>query len=241
MPFIYECNPAYFEILPKEGIISPNSSIIMQGNLRGDFFKNIQSEEKVYLISKLDTVKLQVVEYKSINDYSQVFFKPTKILKSRQTYFLYIKGEYNPFSDEGNYSTWVNQNSRWTTSIDIDTTPPKVIKQAKLKNKHSNYFAGGGYNYVAKFSIDYSDLNKTLALVQLKNEKNNEIKELYVPIVDSMISVSGSVCLNKFKLTSDIVFKARFKLIDYSLNQSIEWSEWQEFEFDNPFPKIIEK
>lgn len=236
----YECDPAYFQILPKEGKISQNSSILMEGNLKSDFFKKIQSEKKVFLINKIDTIELKVSEFNQIDDYHQIFFKPTQILEENQTYFLYIKDEYNPFSDEGNYSTWSNQPDRWRTMIKTDTTPPKFLKQIKQVDKFSNRFSGGGYSYVVKFSVESTEMNRTLALVQLQ-EENKNIKELFIPIEDTTIVVSGNICLNKFNLISDKIYKVRFKLMDYSLNKSNEWSDWQEFKFDNPFPKIIDK
>lgn len=247
---LYECDPIFFEINPTNNIISKNGFIIIESNTKGDLFQSLNLDEKLFLIKvnrqainnnayHHDTIKLEIAKRSKIGNYNQLIIKTNKVLEANKLHCLFIKDEYDPFQMSKNSSIYSDKRYCWITSIDSDTIAPLLKKQVKQIQKYSNYFLGGGVSYIVKFQCYYEEANLFGAHVQLKND--NDIKELFVPIKDSILTIGGNSCLNKFRLTHNIKYKARFKLLDNSLNYSNKWTTWQEFEFDNPFPKIIEE
>jgi len=237
------CPVAFITYYPQGSTLNLNSNIIIQSyGLSNRIVFNLNKIYPIYLESEQHRIKLKVIEInEGMDDVVQAVLKPEELLSVDN--FYQIKIENLTEEDERHllfckHRTHYDE-KKWKVINYIDNTKPILLQSKPFLKDNSLLPAGCGDIVHNEIQLNYIDDSKVFAITEFFNIDSN-ITNKYILNYnnDSMLLVGHGMCGGEFKYNKNLKYKVRFKLMDISGNESINWSDW--LEIDPPFKNFLE-
>ncbi len=240
------CGDPGLSVFPKNGVIKPNSWILISSGGSGrDVVNSLNQDFPVYLLQgNGDTLALKVIQIETGQHDSpiQAMLKPVENLIVGQSYSLQIDG-LDKYQEKILFKSYTSIDKAakisWTVRGEPDSLKPLSLAEPTFIDKSAFYWSCGSSAW-ANFKISAQDQSSLLVETELLEVATGKSHTFHLGLgADGIVGVGHSMCGGVFDFTVTGLYKVRFRLMDICGNKNASWSGWTEFK--SPFEEVGER